>query len=62
MKNPTHILTELTNEIDRLKRKSRNYKQACKYLTRAYDKVRNENHALAGQLAALKNTQQPTVG
>jgi len=62
MKNAVHILTELTSEIDRLKAKSRNYKQACKHLTKAYDRVRLENLTLTAQVAALKNTNQPTVG
>lgn len=52
MRNVTHVLDDLTAEITRLKNKNRNYKQACKHLTKAYDNVRLENLALKARLVS----------
>lgn len=52
MRNVTHVLDDLTAEITRLKNKNRNYKQACKHLTKAYDTVRLENLSLKAKLAS----------
>ena len=60
MRNVQHFLLDLESEITRLKNKNRNYKQACKHLTKAYDTLRLENLSLKAQLSSYSPAQTTT--